>query len=135
MTLRLVPLSLVGRLVVTRVPDDARFFLDDHLLSTGPPGLVRAAPGEHTVPVEWYQPGCALVLENRDGRQCPVGIHISLQPENSSKGAKPVGTFSLPSESRDPKRVYATPLLPEPKRAQLVPQATLPLIPAPNPYP
>ena len=25
------------------------------------------APGEHTVPVEWYQPGCALVLENRDG--------------------------------------------------------------------
>ena len=26
------------------------------------------APGEHTVPVEWYQPGCALVLENRDGR-------------------------------------------------------------------
>ena len=45
-------------------------------------------PGEHTVPVEWYQPGCALVLENRDGRQCPVGIHISLQPENSSKGAK-----------------------------------------------
>ena len=77
------------------------------------------APGEHTVPVEWYQPGCALVLENRDGRQCPVGIHISLQPENSSKGAKPVGTFSLPSESRDPKRVYATPLLPEPKRAQL----------------
>jgi hypothetical protein len=77
------------------------------------------APGEHTVPVEWYQPGCALVLENRDGRHCPVGIHISLQPENSSKGSKPVGTFSLPSESRDPKRVYATPLLPEPKRAQL----------------
>ena len=77
------------------------------------------APGEHTVPVEWYQPGCALVLENRDGRQCPVGIHISLQTENSSKGAKPVGTFSLPSESRDPKRVYATPLLAEPKRAQL----------------
>ena len=77
------------------------------------------APGEHTVPVEWYQPNTALVLENRDGRQCPVGIHVSLQPENSAKGAKPLGTFSLPSEGRDPKRTYVTPLLPEPKRAQL----------------
>ena len=77
------------------------------------------APGEHTVPVEWYLPGSQLVLENRDGRQCPVGIHISLQSENSQKGAKALSTFSLSSDGRDPKRVYATPLLSDPKRAQL----------------
>lgn len=77
------------------------------------------APGEHTVPVEWYSPGAALILENRDGRQCPVGIHIALQSENSSKGSKPLGTFSLSMEGRDSKRMYVAPSLPDAKRAQL----------------
>lgn len=75
------------------------------------------APGEHTVPVEWYRPGSALILENGDGRQCPVGIHIATQQENSAKGAKALGTFS--QSEADPKRLFQTPLLSDQKRAQL----------------
>jgi hypothetical protein len=76
------------------------------------------APGEHTVPVEWYSPSALLILEQADGRQCPVGIHISLQTENSSKGSKPLSIFGLASE-RDTKQTYVPSLLPEAKRAQL----------------
>jgi len=59
-----------------------------------------------------------LILENRDGRQTPVGIHIATMTENSAKGSLPLGSFSIPSERTD-KNVYATPLLSTQKRAQL----------------
>lgn len=88
--------------------------------TTWPNGSVPTstqAPGEHTVPIDWYQPGCALVFENRDGRHCPVGIHIALQTQNVAKGAFPLGIFSR-EESRRSTQIYNADL-PFKKQAQL----------------
>jgi|SaaInlV_125m_DNA_1040241.scaffolds.fasta_scaffold05237_4 hypothetical protein len=97
-----------------------RGIMGSSLGTTWPNGSVPSstqAPGEHTVPIDWYQPGCALIFENRDGRHCPVGIHIALQTQNVTKAAFPLGIFSR-EESRRSTQIYNADL-PFKKQAQL----------------
>ena len=63
-----------------------------------------------------------LLLETRDGPQNPVGIAIATLEENSSKGAQPLGTFSISSEQRG-KGVY-TPLQVSKLKQALLAKAT-----------